>query len=168
MKLFKSKQKENFLEFLGIQINQELESELLEISVEENYTDYSLDIVENFELFDTVVFRIFNHQRDLSGNSSFNLLFVNLEKSVTFGKIENLINSICNVYGKDRNGKSYWNETDDNTISQYWEGREWILDKNGNSLKNIKSDCIQINLHFDLEKGIDFSIVGAHLLVKNY
>jgi len=166
MGLFSSKPKRNFLDILGLQVNQELQSKLVEASKEDSFTDYSVDIIENFKLFDKAVFRIFSHKPDLSGDSSFNLLLENAGQSVTIEKIQIMVDLISNEYGKDRNGKGKWNDNDDNSISTYWEGREWIVDKKGNTYNDFKSGCIQINLHFNLDEGIDFSILGASTLIN--
>jgi hypothetical protein len=166
MGLFSSKQKRNFLDILGLQISPELESRLIEISKEDSFTDYATDIKENFELFDRAVFRIFGHKKDLSGNSSFNLILENNGQSITINKIKEMVDSISNEYGKDRTGKSKWNVDDDKAISTYWEGREWIIDKKGNTYRDFKGDCIQINLHYNLDEDINFSILGANDLIN--
>ena len=141
---------------MGLHITPELESKLIESSREDSFTDFSVDIKENFKLFDRAIFRVFSHKPDLSGDSSFNLILENDGQSVTIEKIQRMVDTITNEYGKDRTGKAKWDVQDDNAISTYWEGRQWILDKKGNTLKDFKSGCIQINLHFNLDDGIDF------------
>lgn len=166
MGLFSSKPKPNFLDFIGLQINSELEPKLNEGPKENDFTDYFIDIKERFELFNRAIFRIFGHKKDLSGNSSFNLILENDGQSVTINKIKEMVNSISSEYGKDRNGKSNWNQDDENAISTYWEGREWIIDRKGKTYRDYKKGCIQINLHFNLDEGIDFSILGANQLMN--
>jgi len=68
MGLFSSKPKKNIFEILGLNISSEMESKLVLISEEEDYIDYSIDIQDNFELFDRAIFRIFSHKPDLSGH----------------------------------------------------------------------------------------------------
>ena len=166
MGLFSSKQKRNLLDILGLKINPDLESQLTEQSRENDFIDYVVDIKENFELFDKAVFRIFGQDRDLSGSNTFNLILENDGSTITIEKIKKIVNAISSEYGKDRTGKAKWSAEDENTISNYWEGREWIIDKKGKSFKEFKKDCVQINLHFELEEGIDFSILGANNLIK--
>ena len=166
MGLFSSKPKRNFLDILGLQISPELESRLVEISKEESFTDYAVDIKENFELFGRAIFKFFDHKKNLTGSASFNLILENTGQSLTINKIIKLVDCISAEYGKDRTGKTKWNEEDENTISTYWEGREWIIDKKGNSYSDYKPHCIQINLHFHLEEGIEFSILSANNLIN--
>lgn len=94
------------------------------------------------------------------------MILENNGQSITIEKIQILVNAITREYGKDRTGKVNWNDSDDRSISTYWSGREWIIDKKGNSLKDFISGCIQINLHFSLDGGIDFSILGANTLMN--
>ena len=157
MGLFSSKPKRNLLDILGFQVNLEMESKLVEISKEIEFTDYEINIEENFKLFDKVIFRIFGHKKDLSGESQFNMLFKNDGQSLTIEKIEELVNAISNEYGKDRNGKSVWHSNDDNDILTYWAGRSWIIDKKGN---------VHINLNWNIDEGIDFYVLTANRLIK--
>lgn len=166
MGLFSSKPKRNFLDILGLKISPELESRLVEIAKEESFTDYAVDINDNFELFGRAIFRFFDHKKNLSGSTTFNLMLENTGQSLTINKIIEMVDRISTEYGKDRTGKTKWNETDENTISTYWEGREWIIDKKGNIYSDYKHNCIQINLHFSLTDGIDFSILGANNLIS--
>jgi len=166
MGLFSSKPKRNLFDILGLKINADLESQLTEQSRENDFIDYIVNIKENFELFDKIIFRIFGEDKDLSGNTSFNLIFENDGSSITFEKIKNIVNAISSEYGKDRTGKAKWSTDDENTISSYWAGREWIIDKQGKSFKEFKKGRVQINIHFELEEGIDFSILAANNLIK--
>jgi hypothetical protein len=166
MGLFSSKPKRNFLELLGLNIGSDLESQLVEQSNENDFVDYIADIKENFELFDNAKFRIFGQKKDLSGNTSFNLILENNGSSVTFGKIQEMVNTIASEYGKDRTGKTKWTNEDEDAISSYWEGREWIIDSKGKSFKEFEIGCIAINLHFDIEEGIDLSVLGANQLIN--
>jgi len=166
MGLFSSKPKENILEIFGLQFNPEIESKMIEENKTEDYTDFSIEISENFNLFDKATFRFFSHEPDLSGNTSFNLFFENDGQSVTLEKIQILVDTLVNVYGKDRTGNSKWTMADENAIGTYWEGREWVLDKKGKSYKEISSDRFHIGIHYNLEDGIDFEILGASTLMK--
>ncbi len=166
MGLFSSKQKENILEIFGLQFNPEIELKMIEENKTEDYNDFSIEISENFNLFDKAVFRFFSDKPDLSGNTSFNLFFKNDGQSVTFEKIQILVDTLVNEYGKDRTGNSKWTISDENAIGTYWEGREWILDKKGKSYKEIKTDRFHIGIHYDIEDGIDFEILGASILMK--
>ena len=166
MGLFSSKPKRNLLDIIGFNISLDIEPQLKELSKEIDFVDYVVDIKENFELFDKAVFRFFGSKKDLSGNTSFNLILENDGSSVTFGKIKEMVDVISSEYGKDRTGKAKWSIEDEDAVSVYWEGREWIIDKKGKSYKDFKSGCIQFNLHFNLEEGISFSILGANQLIK--
>ena len=166
MGLFSSKQRRNLLDILGLKINANIESQLIEQSRENDFIDYVFNIKENFELFDKAIFRIFGQNKDLSGNTSFNLILENYGSSITFEKIKKIVNAISSEYGKDRTGKAKWSADDENAISNYWEGREWIIDKKGKTFKEFKKGCVQINLHYEIEEGIDFSILGANNLIK--
>jgi len=167
MGLFSSKPKANFLDIIGLNISTELESRLKENSKEDSYTDYSVDIKENFELFDRAIFRIFSHKPDLSGDSSFNLILENDGQSVTIEKIKRMVDSIASEYGKDRTGKGKWTKNDENTISTYWEGREWIIDQKGKTYSTNKIGRIQIDFHYRPDEGIDLSVLGANNLLSN-
>ncbi|MCA6515123.1 MAG: hypothetical protein IM577_05920 [Chitinophagaceae bacterium] len=166
MGLFSFNSKKNFYDLLGLQINETTEAELKETDKTADFTDYSTDIKENFKIVDTATFRFFGHQKDLSGKSSFNLIFSNKGQSLTINKIKEIVNAIANEYGKDRRGNGKWTPDDDRAISTYWEGREWIIDIKGNSHKELIENSAQINLIFNLDDGIDFSILGANNLVK--
>lgn len=166
MGLFSSKPKESILKIFGLQFDPELQEKLIEKDKTEDYTDFSIEISERFNLFDKATFRFFSDKPDLTGNTSFNLFFSNDGQSVTLEKIQILVDTLVNEYGKDRTGNSKWTIADENAIGTYWEGREWILDKKGKSFKEIKSDRFQIGIHYDLEDGIDFEIIGASTLMK--
>jgi hypothetical protein len=139
---------------------------LEEVSVENDFTDYEVFISENFMLFDKAIFRIFGSKKDISGATSFNLIFDNSNQPVTMRKIQHLVDTISEVYGKDRNGKSRWTGSDGSSISKYWEGREWIIDIKGNSYSDFGENCIQINFHYDSGNGVSLSILGANALVN--
>ena len=94
MGLFSSKPKRNLLDIIGLTINPTIESQLTQTSKSDGFTDYACEIQENFKLFDKATFRIFGHQKDLSGNSSFNLILESKGQSVTINKIKEMVNSI--------------------------------------------------------------------------
>jgi hypothetical protein len=166
MGLFSSNSKKNFFDLLGLQIDEATEAKLKEIEKTTDFTDYSTDIKENFKIVDTGTFRFFGHLKDLSGKESFNLILSNKEQSLTINKIKEIVNAIADEYGKDRRGNGKWTAEDDKAISTYWEGREWIIDSKGNALKELKENSAQINLNFNLDDGIDFSILGANNLIN--
>ena len=166
MGLFSSKSKKNFFDLLGIKIDSSIESKLIESDKTDKFTDYTCNIQENFKLVDFVTFRFFGQKKDLSGNESFNIVFQNKGQSITINKVKEIVNAISNEYGKDRKGNSKWTNDDDKDISTYWEGREWIIDQNGNSHNELKEKCAQVNFIFNVDDGIDFSILGANYLIK--
>ena len=166
MGLFSSKPKQNIFEIFDVQLHPELEKNMVEENKTEDYTDFSIGITENFDLFDKAVFRFFGDKPDLSGNTSFNLFFKSESKSFTLEKIKNLVDTLVNQYGKDGNGNSKWTISDENAIATFWEGREWILDIKGRSHKEMTTDCFHLGIHYDLEGGIDFEILGASILMK--
>lgn len=155
--------KRKILEILGIQITPDLIFRLIETNKNDAFTDYTAEIIENFELFDTAIFRTFDHNKNLNENSAFNLILENKTKEVTVSKIKNLVNTITLEYGKDRRGKLDWTNEDDKGISTYWTGREWIVDKNKNTLEEFEAGCSQINFSFDFDDGIGLSILGANI-----
>lgn len=166
MGLFSFNSKKNFYDILGLQMDETTEAKLKETEKTTDFTDYSTDVKENFKIIDTATFRFFGHQKDLSGKSSFNLIFSNKEQSITINKIKEIVNAIANEYGKDRRGNGKWTSEDDKAISTYWEGREWIIDSKGNSFKDLKENSSQINLIFNLDDGLDFSVLGANNLIN--
>jgi len=166
MGLFSSNSKKNFFDFLGLQIDKTFEDKLKELEKNNNFTDYFSDVQENFKIIDTATFRFFGHIKNLSGNESFNLILSNKGQSITINKIKEIVNAITNEYGKDRRGNGKWTSEDDKAISTYWEGREWIIDNKGNTHKDLKDNCAQINLIFNLDDGLDFSVLGAHSLIS--
>ncbi|KAA1244550.1 hypothetical protein [Aquimarina sp. RZ0] len=163
-----SKKKRGFIQFLNLKFEQDLESESIKSNKTEKYTDYIIDASENFDLFDYAIIRNFEHKKDLSGNSSFNLIMGSHNKSATIDKLTKIVDSIVIEYGKDRNGNGKWTEKDSRQITDFWLGREWIINSKGKSISGSKLDknCYQINLHFDSENGISLSILGASLLMK--
>ncbi len=166
MGLFSFKKKKNVLDILGLTIDSTLENKLTEASVESNFTDFEVNISEKFGLFDKATFRIFGGKKDVSGLTSFNLILENTNQSVTIDKIQNFVDTFSREYGNDRTGKSKWQESEANSLTTYWEGREWILDLKGNNHKDFKDNCIQVNFHFDTDEGISLSLLGANQIVK--
>ena len=119
-------------------------------------------------MFSGVIIRIFGTELDLSGKSTFNLLFIeNEEEDSPISKMKELINVISNEFGKDRRGKGKWSSEDENRITSFWEGREWILDKKGKTYKEFGSGMSQANLLFNIDSksGVEFSILQANNLL---
>jgi hypothetical protein len=110
---------------------------------------------------------MFEHKPDLSVNSSFNLLFENTSQSISIEEIKRIVDIISVEYGKDRTGKGKWTKNDENAISTYWEGREWIIDQKGKTYSTNKIGRIQINLHYSPDEGLDLSVLGANYLLSN-
>ncbi|WP_291104074.1 MULTISPECIES: hypothetical protein [unclassified Flavobacterium] len=162
MGFFTSKPKKKALQILEIEITDSLLSKLVETQKLNGFTDYSIEISEKFKLFDIAIFRSFENTKELTNETSFNLILENKNQSITINKVKELVNSFSAEYGNDRNGKSKWTNEDDKAISTYWEGREWILDSKRKSQKVFEKDCCQINFHFNLDDGVDFSILGAN------
>ncbi len=162
MGFFTSKQKKKAFQVLEIEMNDKLLSKLVETQKQNGFTDYSVEISEKFKLFDNAIFRSFENTKELTTKTSFNLILENQNQSVTINKVKDLVNSFSSEYGNDRNGKSKWTDEDDKAISTYWQGREWIIDSKGKSQKNFEKDCCQINFHFNIEEGVNFSILGAN------
>ena len=167
MGFFTSKPKKKAFEILEIEITKSFLSKLIETENIHGFTDFSTDISEKFKLFDTAIFRSFENTKELTNKTSFNLILENKIQSITINKVKELVNSFATEYGSDRNGESKWTNEDDNAISTYWTGREWIIDNKGKSQKIFGNECCQINIHFNLDEGIDFSILGANLQLKN-
>jgi len=166
MGLFSFKSKKNLFEVIGLQLNSNLESKLEKTNETDSFIDYSVKIKDNFDVFNNATFRFFDKKKDLSGTSSFNIIFESKDMGLTINKIKNIVDTISKEYGKDRRGKGKWTNEDDNSITTYWEGREWIINSKGKTHTKIKKNCAQINLHFHLDEGIDFAIIGASNLVK--
>ena len=157
--------KRNILEILGIKIDQKLISGLVETSKENNFTDYTTEIIENFELFDTAIFRTFDNSKNLLESTSFNLILENKNQSVTISKISEFVDTITLEYGEDRRGLLLWTDDDNSTISTYWLGREWIVNKHGETFREFSAGCSQINFRYDNEYGIGLSILVANMHV---
>jgi len=155
--------KRRVLDILGIHITPDLILGLKETNKNDRFTDYTTEISENFELFDTAIFRTFDHDKNLNESSSFNLILENKTKEVSVSKIKNLVDTITFEYGKDRRGRLFWNDEDDKRIMTYWSGREWIIDKNRQTLEDFEAGCSQINFRFNFDDGIGLSILGANI-----
>lgn len=160
-----SKPKRKIFDVLDIQINSDLISRLAEKEKGERFTDYSVAISDNFQLFDVAVFKVFSHDKNLSPDNSFNLILLNTTQTITIKKNIEMVNTLSSVYGNDRRGYSKWTDVDTTRVQTYWEGREWIINKDGKSIREFGDGCSQINLFFHLEEGLDFSILGANKLI---
>ena len=167
MGFFTSKPKKNVFQLLEIELTENFLSNLTEKQKHTNSTDYSAEISERFKLFDIAIFKSFQNTKILTNETSFNLILHNKNQSITINKVIELVNAFSLEFGNDRNGKSKWTNQDDAAISKYWEGREWIINSKGKSQKNFVNDCSQINLHFNIETGVEFSILGANNQINN-
>lgn len=167
MGIFTFKKKKDLFAALGINFNEEFQRKLQVENQTKDFTDYSTSIKDDFGLFQKAVFKIFGDNKDIMGNSSFNLILKNKRNNPKIKDIKKLVNSISEKYGNDRNGKGKWAKEDQSSISTYWTGREWIVDKNGKNYKKFEKDCSQINLYYNIGDEIEFSILGANNLINN-
>ena len=162
--LFKTKK--NFFDILGLKVNSALEKKLTEVKFESRFTDYSVPISDNFGLFDIATFRIFGGKKDISGQTDFNLILGSINSRTTINKIQNFIDTITKEYGNNRMGNGKWQESEVDSLINYWDGREWILDLKGNNYTQFQDNCFQVNFSFDMKDGICLAIIGAHQIVK--
>lgn len=122
------------------------------VEYEKNLPWFELD------LFDKVIFRVFNDKKNFTGSSHVNLKLPAPKEIVTKDKIKHLTNEIVKKYGKDDNKNNEWNQQDDKNFDNKNFERYWTC---GND-KYVYA----IKLTQNKKGDFDFSILFFNNLLK--
>jgi hypothetical protein len=164
MNIFSYKKKSDIFEIIGLKIDSILEQNLTEINATPNYKDYGIFFKDNFDVFNYAIFKIFGGKKDLSGESSINLILGAAGRDISIDKIINLVNILFNEFGFDKSGNGKIIDSEIDSLSSFWIGREWLLDINFNEQKEFNADSFMLSVYLHSEQNIQLTIMGANKL----
>ena len=78
-------------------------------------------------LFNSVVFRVFNDKKNIIGSNHINVRFANEFDAGAKKDIIKLVYKLYKIYGSDDENKSDWSENDDNALELKKLKRQWTL-----------------------------------------
>lgn len=156
----------SIFEILGFKFDETTENRLFQLRVQEKFTDYALFFNDRFGIFDYAIFRIFGGKKDISGDSSMNIIFKSVYNDVTIDKIRIAIDYLFNEYGSDTRGEGKLSESEAISMKSFWFGRSWIFDLNGNKHSIFQQNGYQIDFHQNSNNEFQISILGANRLLK--
>ena len=142
---------------------QEVDSEDTEAMVMMVY-ERELPWVE-YELFDTVQFRVFFDKNNFTGSNPINVRLCSKNQSADIVNIKTIVNTIAEIYGEDNNGKSFWTDSDDEFINSNNWNRRWTIQEGESfvTLYNVDGK-LELNILF-LNNLIKHT--GKYLNIKN-
>lgn len=111
---------------------------------------------KEFNLFDTIQFRIFFDKDKLTDSNPVNVKFINSEKVSTSKKLKSIIHTVISIYGEDDNRKGGWDEDDEEAFIDQSFRRVWTIEK-GESF--ISVECLS-------DQGITLSILFFNNLIE--
>lgn len=79
------------------------------------------------DLFQKVVFRIFNDKNNIVGSNHINVEFPANEQDVSPEKVSKLINKLTQIYGWDDENRGNWNDQDESNFADKIFERQWTL-----------------------------------------
>ncbi len=130
--------------------------------------DYSGKLPKTIlKIFDHVTLRIFGDKFKISGNVTIHASFKMIENELTINKIAYITNQLYSFFGKDDNNEKGWSSSEVNMINEdYWLGRTYSFDQNGNRKKEIHEGGYQVSLIYDSDEGLELFIHFLDSLIK--
>lgn len=112
--------------------------------------------IKEFEIFDTIQFRIFFDKDKLTDSNPVNVKFINSENVSTSKKLEGIVATIISIYGEDDNRKGDWDDEDEKAFVDQSFRRVWTIEK-GESF--ISVECLN-------DQGVTLSILFFNNLIE--
>ncbi len=85
-----------------------------------------------FDIFSTVIFRVFNEKKNIIGSSNINVRFINKIDISKKKNIVKIVNKLNKIYGSDDDNKDDWSVGDDNAFELKKLKRQWTLGEGKN------------------------------------
>lgn len=80
-----------------------------------------------YELFDTVQFRVFFDKKNFTGSNPINVKLYSKEQPIDIENIKKLVNTIAEVYKNDNHRKSFWTDEDEKEFNSGNWNRRWTI-----------------------------------------
>jgi len=109
-----------------------------------------------FNLFDKVQFRIFFDKDNLTGSNPVNVKFLSSEKKEAISLLQQIIDSIIDIYGQDDYRRGSWDKNDVEAFAQKSFRRVWTIER-GESF---------ISVEYSEQQGITLSILFFNNLIE--
>lgn len=112
--------------------------------------DYETELSnQEFDLFDIVRLRVFSRIKDIGTSDHVNITFYSKDALWSVKKLEILVNTLCDLYGKDDNGKEKLNSEEIADLKLNIFNRNWTLGtvENVHSIQITKKEKEGIELH---------------------
>jgi hypothetical protein len=114
------------------------------------------------ELFENVVFRVFNDKANIVGGNHINVNLAATPEKLTVEKVHKLVDQLYQIYSYDDENKGQWSQSDLGDFQQKTLERLWTLGEN----KNIYSVKLTYSSKYGLELKILFFNHLLNLLNK--
>ena len=95
---------------------------------------------QEFDIFDTVQFRIFFDKESITGSNPINVRFLSKNGNKNIETLKTIINKVASIYGKDNFGREEWSNDDDNLIDSNDKYRRVWTIEHGESFVSIELD----------------------------
>ncbi len=93
---------------------------------------------QEFNVFDTVQFRIFFDKESITGSNPINVRFLSKNKEKNIETLKTIINKVASIYGKDNFGREEWTDEDDEIISSKNKYRRVWTIEHGESFVSVE------------------------------
>ncbi|MBI9067814.1 MAG: hypothetical protein JEZ09_11020 [Salinivirgaceae bacterium] len=108
------------------------EDDYEEISSDEKDGVFMIEYEKNLpwmehNLFQKVIFRIFNDKKNIIGSNHINIDFPAESESINALNVSKLVNKITQIYGWDDENKGEWNAKDESDFKDQAFLRQWTL-----------------------------------------
>lgn len=104
------------------------------------------------ELFDQVLFRVFNDKSNITGGNHINVQLPASTEKISIERVERLVRNLFKLYGWDDENRGDWSDIDRKDFNDNLLERVWTLGEN----KNIYSVKLSYNHKYGLELKILF------------
>jgi hypothetical protein len=103
-------------------------------------------------LFNKVVFRVFNDKNNIIGSNHINVRFPAKEDQINLQNVKKLVNKLNKIYGWDDENRGEWTAHDENDFNKGFMERQWTLGEG----KYIYSVKVTLNIRDGLALKILF------------
>lgn len=79
------------------------------------------------DLFNKVVFRVFNDKNNIIGSNHINVSFPADDEQLTLQNLKKLVNKINKIYGWDDENRGEWTTSDETNFNEGFLERQWTL-----------------------------------------
>ena len=93
---------------------------------------------KEFDVFDTVQFRIFFDKESITGSNPINVRFLSKNKERNIETLKTIINKVASIYGKDNMGREAWSDEDSDIISTKNKYRRIWTIEHGESFVSVE------------------------------